>query len=93
MRITVSDSIDLATVKIAKITAETTLDGILKLAAKKLQNQDDFEPAGTERLFISLKGGTRFADLEDADRTSTRATTSLWHLMVMPIFDPQMSTS
>ena len=67
MRITVSDSIDLATVKIAKITAETTLDGILKLAAKKLQNQDDFEPAGTERLFISLKGGTRFADLEDAD--------------------------
>ena len=69
MRITVSDSIDLATVKIAKITAETTLDGIPKLAAKKLQNQeqDDFEPAGTERLFISLKGGTRFADLEDAD--------------------------
>ena len=38
MRITVSDSIDLATVKIAKISAESTLDDILKLAAKKQQD-------------------------------------------------------
>ena len=65
-RVYVKSSSDLATVKVLKITDETTLDQIVQLAGQKLIGAT-FAPRGVERLFLELQQGTQFADVDARD--------------------------
>ena len=65
-RVYVKSSYDLATVKVLKITDETTLDQIVQLAGQKRIGAT-FAPRGVERLFLELEQGTQFADVDERD--------------------------
>lgn len=74
-RINVAEAADINKLVVARLSADGGITDLVKLAARKLLGDDNYEPTGMERLFLVLDAVThRLSEVSDVDDIEDRDT-------------------